>query len=90
VEGNASDSPVKLGIASLCSGKHNIEYKERKQDTEHSDELKYRSGSNVAVLFFLNSLNKSGKHNTKAKEVADVSKVHVEIPSKHLDVIKNS
>lgn len=39
-------------------------------------------------------MNKSGKHNTKAKEVADVSKVHVkvhvEIPAEHLDVIKNS
>ena len=90
MEGQATNSPVKLRIASLCSCEHNIEYKERKKDAKHTNKLEYGSSSNVAVLLLLDRLDQACKHNTKAKEIADVSKVHIEIPAEHLDVIKDA
>jgi hypothetical protein len=35
-------------------------------------------------------LNKSGYHHAKAKEITDVGKMHVEIPTEHRYIIENS
>jgi hypothetical protein len=90
VEAKASDSPVCLGIAPLRAREHNVEHKEGEKYSEHTDKLQHRSGSHTAILFLFCRLDKSGKHNADAKEVADVGEMHVEIPTDHTEVIKDS
>ena len=90
MESKASYSPVKLRIASLRTCEHNIEHKERQKYSEHSYKFQDGSNGNVAVFIFSCGLNKLGKHNAKAKKITDVGKMHVEIPTDHIDVIKNS
>jgi hypothetical protein len=43
VEANAAYSPVELGISALCTGKHDVEHKERKQNAKHTDKLEHGS-----------------------------------------------
>ena len=90
VEKKASDSPVKLRIASLLTCEHNIEHEEGQKYSEHSDKLHQGGGSYVSVVLLLNGLDQSRKGNAEAKEIAKVSKVNVEIPAEHRNIIKNS
>ena len=42
------------------------------------------------MIFLFCRLNQRSKHNTNAKEIADVCKVHIKIPTEQVDVVKNS
>jgi hypothetical protein len=90
VEGQASYSPIKLRITSLCTCQHNIKYEEGEQYTEYSDELQHGSRANVAVLILFRRLNKLGDHYAETKKITYVGKVYVEIPTKHIDIVENS
>ena len=90
VEYKASDSPVCLRITVCRACEHNIEYKEGQEDAQRSDKLQYGGYRNVAIILLFRRLDQGRKHNTDAKEIADVGKVYVEIPTDHIDVIKDT
>jgi hypothetical protein len=90
VEKKTSDTPVELGIASRSSGKHEIEHKEGQKYTEYSDKLEQGRCAYIAVFLFLYRLNEPRDHNAEAKEITEVSEVHVEIPTYRADVVEDS
>jgi hypothetical protein len=90
VEAKTSDSPVCLRITAFCTGKHNVEYKESEQNAKHSNKLQNGSSRNETVFFFLCRLNKRSGHNANAKEIADVGKVDVEIPTDRTNIVEDS
>ena len=89
VETKATNSPVRLRIATFRACKHNVKYEEGEQDAEYADKLQKRSGCHEAVFLLLNRLYQRSHHNTKAKEIANVGKVYVEIPTDCFNIIKN-
>ena len=90
VEKKATDAPVCLRITALGTCEHNVEHEEGEKDSEHTDELDERYSGNVAIILFLYSLDKSGNHSTDAKEIADVGKVDVEIPTYYVNIVEYS
>ncbi len=90
VEAQAANTPVCLGIAPFCAGKHNVEYKEGQKNAKHADKFQHWRGRNVAILLLFCRLDQSGKHNADAKVIADVGEMHVKIPTNRLNVIKDS
>ena len=90
VEAKAADAPVCLGIAPLGTCKHNVKHKEGQQNAEHADEFEHGCNGDVAVLFLLCRLNQRRKHYTKAQKVTDIGEMYVEIPTDHLNVIKDT
>jgi hypothetical protein len=90
VEAQAADTPVCLGIAAFCAREHNIKNKEGQKNAKHSDKFQKGCSGNEAVFLLLCRLNKSGKHNTDAQEIADIGEVNVEIPTDRVNVVKDS
>ena len=76
--------------STLLTCQHNVEHKKGEQYAKHANKFEERKSRNVAILLLFCRLDQCGKHNAKAKKIADVCKVNVKIPTKEIDVIKNA
>ena len=90
VEQKTTDAPVELRITSCRACEHNVKDKEGKQNAEHTDKLQKRRRRNCTILFLFDRLDQRGEHNADAKKVTDIGEVYVEIPTDHMDVIKDT
>ena len=90
METKAANAKIQLRIATCCTCKHNIEYEEGEQDAEHTDKFEYGCCGNIAVVFLSCGLYQCGKHDTQAKEIAEVREMDIKIPAQIGEIIKES
>ena len=83
-------SPVKLRVTSFFACKHNVEHQKSEHYAKHTNKFKQWCSCHKTISLFFCCLNQSCNHNTKTKEIADVGKINVKIPTDSFYIIKNT